>query len=192
MSIEQNTGRLLIEIRIKNPSPGVWQVIVSNLAGVVGGEYDLFLPITEFISGEVVFLRPNPMSTIVNPACSVETITVTSYDSSTKGVSPVAGRGYSLSGAVKPDMAVAGVNIPTILGRRSGTSYAAALAAGGIAQLLQWAVMEKNDILIDSLDVKNYLIRGAIRDKDTKYPSPVWGYGLFNINNVFQYLATLE
>jgi len=192
LTIEQNTGRLLIEIRIKNPSPGVWQIVVSNISDLVGGEYDIYLPVTEFMSGEVTFIRPDPRSTIVNPSFSAQAITVSSYDSSIKSVSPVSGRGYSLSGAVKPDLAVAGVNIPTILGRRSGSSYAAALASGGVAQLMQWAVIEKNDILIDSSEIKSYLIRGAIRDKDTKYPNPIWGYGLFNVNNVFQYLATLE
>ncbi len=192
LTIEQNTGKLLIEVRIKNPSPGVWQITVSNLAGLIGGEFDVYLPITEFLSGSVTFLRPNPNSTIVNPSYAPQAITVSSYDPYTKSVSPVSGRGYSLGGAIKPDLAVAGVNVPTVLGRRSGSSFASALAAGGIAQLLQWAVIEKKDILIDSSDIKNYLIRGAIRNNDKKYPNPVWGYGVFNVNGIFQYLATLE
>ncbi|BBF43956.1 Ser-type protease [Lachnospiraceae bacterium KM106-2] len=142
LTIEQNTGRLLIAVSIKNPSPGVWQIVVSNLTGLVGGEFDIYLPMTEMMTGEVVFLRPEPRSTLVNPSFSAQSITVVAYDSSTKSVSPASGRGYSLSGAVKPDLAVPGVNIPTILGRRSGSSYAAALAAG-IAQLLQWTVIER-------------------------------------------------
>lgn len=192
LTIEQNTGKLLIEVRIRNPSPGVWQLNVMNLADVVGGTFDIYLPMKEFMSGEVTFLRPNPFSTIVNPSYSAQSITVVAYDTATRSVTPSSGRGYSLSGAVKPDLAVPGVNIPTVLGRRSGSSYAAAIAAGGIAQLLQWGVVEKNDILIDSGDIKNYLIRGAIRERDIQYPNETWGYGLFNISNVFQYLSTIQ
>ncbi|BBF43955.1 hypothetical protein lbkm_2643 [Lachnospiraceae bacterium KM106-2] len=46
--------------------------------------------------------------------------------------------------------------------------------------------------MIDSADIKNYLICGAIREKEIIYPNHVWGYGIFNINSVFQYLATLQ
>lgn len=192
LTIEQNTGRLLVEIRVNNPSPGIWTISVANLAEIIGGEFDLYLPLTEFMTGEVTFLRPDPFSTLVNPSYSAPSITVVPYNSRTESISPSSGRGYSLTGAVKPDLAVPGVDIPTILGNRSGSSFAAAIAAGGIAQLMQWAVIEENDIMIDSGDIKNYLIRGAVRDKTMTYPNQIWGYGIFNINNVFRYLSTVQ
>ena len=105
-------------------------------------------------------------------------------------VSDQSGRGYSLNGAIKPDLAVPGVDVPTILGVRSGSSFAAALAVGGIAQLLEWGVIQNNDVMMDSGDVKSYLIRGAIREDNLEYPNPIWGYGLFNMKNVFAYLKS--
>ncbi len=190
LAIEQNTGRLLVEIRIIDPGPGVWEVIVENQANMIGGQYDLYLPITEFLSSKVTFSRPNPYSTIVNPAYCDQSITVVAYDSRNMNVSDQSGRGYSLNGAIKPDLAVPGVDVPTILGVRSGSSFAAALAVGGIAQLLEWGVIQNNDVMMDSGDVKSYLIRGAIREDNLEYPNPIWGYGLFNMKNVFAYLKS--
>ncbi|MDO5522049.1 MAG: S8 family peptidase [bacterium] len=191
LTIEQNTGRLLIVIRIVNPSAGVWQVSVKNTSNTVGGEFDMFLPITEFLSHDVTFLSPSPASTITNPGYSSPSMTVVAYDATTKSVSPTAGKGYNLNGGIKPDLVVPGINIPTILGRRSGSSFAAAIAAGGIAQLLQWGVINKHDILMDSGDIVNYMIRGATRQPDLTFPNSTWGYGIMNLEQVFTYLASV-
>ena len=69
------------------------------------------------------------------------------------------------------------------------THIAAAITAGGVAQILQWAVVEQNDILVDSESIRNYLIRGATRDNSIEYPNREYGYGLLNIEGVFRFLA---
>ncbi|BBF43952.1 hypothetical protein lbkm_2640 [Lachnospiraceae bacterium KM106-2] len=192
LTIEQSTGKLLIELRITNPPAGVWQINVTGLGGSIGGTFNLYLPNSELLSGKVEFLKPDPLSTLTAPSYVSSAITVVSYDSITRSVSPESGRGYGLRGEIKPDVAVPGVNVPSIVGIRSGTSFSAAIAAGGIAQFFQWAVAEKNDILVDSNDIRSYLIRGAIRDIELMYPNENWGYGRYNLIGVFNYLATIE
>ena len=66
---------------------------------------------------------------------------------------------------------------------------AAAMTAGGIAQVLEWAVVKQNDILADSESIRNYLIRGARRNDREEYPNREFGYGYLDIEGVFRFLA---
>ena len=90
---------------------------------------------------------------------------------------------------MKPDIAAPGVNVSTIMGFMTGTSMAAAITAGGVAQIMQWAVVDGNNVLADSFTMRNYLIRGAIREAGMSYPNREWGYGRLNIEGVFRFLA---
>ena len=64
-----------------------------------------------------------------------------------------------------------------LFGERSGSSVSAAITAGACAQLLEWAVVNSNDVLVNSTNIKNYLIRGARRESYLEYPNREWGYG---------------
>ena len=77
----------------------------------------------------------------------------------------------------------------TVLGKQSGSSLAAALTAGAVAQFMQWAVIEGNDILAQSVEVKAYFIRGAVRTQEQFYPNRSWGFGRLDVNRVFEILA---
>ena len=72
---------------------------------------------------------------------------------------------------------------------RSGTSISAALTAGACAQLFQWGIVENNMLYLNTTDLKNLLIRGAVRDEDRTYPNPVYGYGVLE---VYQALSRLR
>lgn len=50
------------------------------------------------------------------------------------------------------------------------------------------AIVEKNYEDMDSLAVKKFLIRGAIKDSNRIYPNREWGYGKLNIYSVFDTL----
>lgn len=44
---------------------------------------------------------------------------------------------------------------------------------------MQWAVVEGNQRWLESRELKNYLIRGAVRMAGVTYPSREWGaYGI--------------
>ena len=54
---------------------------------------------------------------------------------------------------------------------------------------MQWAVVEGNRKWVESREIKNYLIRGAVRVPGNAYPSREWGYGQVNIDRTFDVIA---
>lgn len=66
---------------------------------------------------------------------------------------------------------------------------AVALTVGAAAQFMQWAVVEGNDVLAQSVEVKAYFIRGAARDPNIIYPDQSWGFGRLNVARAFQIIA---
>jgi K+-transporting ATPase c subunit len=151
----------------------------------------MWLPIGEFMSSDTYFLEPNPDITITEPSYATNAITVANYSSTNNSISPSSGRGYARDKAITPDISAPGVNIPTPFGTYSGSSLSAAITAGASAGFLQWAVVEQHDILVNSLNVKNYFIRGAKRDRNIDYPNRQWGYGRLNLEGIFDFLAGL-
>lgn len=187
--IEPWSNAQMIRFRFENPTAGIWSVMIEGEGSMSSGVFDLWLPITQFLTDETYFLKPDPFITLTDPAYTRRAISVTSYNDENDSLYVNAGRGFSRDEQVKPDIAAPGVNVSTILGARSGSSVATAVAAGGVAQILQWAVVEQNDILVDSESVRNYLLRGARRDDSLEYPNREYGYGLLNIEGVFRFLA---
>lgn len=66
---------------------------------------------------------------------------------------------------------------------------AVAITVGAAAQFMQWAVVEGNDVLAQSVEVKAYFIRGAVRDPGMIYPSRSWGFGRLNVARAFEIIA---
>lgn len=187
--VEPSSNGEMIRFRFENPTAGIWTIRIQGEGRVNQGVYDLWLPNTTFLTDETYFLEPDPFITLTDPAYARRVVSVTSYNDENDSVYVNAGRGFSRDDQIKPDIAAPGVNVSTIMGKRSGSSMAAAITAGGVAQILQWAVVKQNDILVDSESIRNYLIRGAVRDDDMEYPNREYGYGLLNIEGVFRFLA---
>lgn len=190
--VEQGSGAELIRFRFTDPTPGVWNIRVTSTGNITGGSFDIWLPITKFLSAETYFLESSPQTTITEPAYAEGTITVSNFQSSNDSIAPSSGRGFGRNGFIVPDVAAPGVNVSTPFGPGNGTSISAAIAAGGCAQLLQWAVVERNDSFVNSNDIRNYLVRGAAREDYLEYPNREWGYGSLNIAGVFEFLSQLE
>lgn len=188
--VEPSTGDELILFRFLQPTPGVWTIRVISQGDIQNGIYDLWLPLRQFQQSEVYFLSPNPDITLTEPAMAPEVIAVSAYNASTNAFYIDSGRGFSRSGVPRPDLSAPGVNVSTMSGKRSGSSYAAALTAGAVAQFLQWAVVEGNDPFAESREIKSYLIRGAKRETNLRYPNKDWGYGRLDMTGVFASLRT--
>lgn len=187
--VEQNTGEELIVMRFDAPTEGIWNIRVYAQGEVYNGSYHMWLPIRQFMTGEVYFLRPDPYVTMTEPAFAENVITVSTYNDRNNSFYQESGRGFAKDGDVKPDMAAPGVNISTIYGAQTGGSLAASITAGAVAQFMQWAVVEGNRTLVEGVEVKSYFIRGAARDGDIEYPSPEWGYGRMNVAGTFETIA---
>ena len=73
--------------------------------------------------------------------------------------------------------------------RKSGTSVAAAHAAGAAASLFSWGIVQGNDPNMSQASIRSYLIRGARRNPVLTYPNREWGYGILDLYETFRSLA---
>ena len=183
------TGSQMVFIRFKDPMPGIWNLTVSSALNVTGA-FHTWLPSRGFISDTTYFLRPDPDTLVTGPGNSQYALTVSAYDHTTGGIYIHSSRGFSRSGQIKPELAAPGVNI-TGAGlrsgfvQRSGTSAAAAHAAGAAAILLHWGILERNDPFMNTSAIKTYLIRGAKRNPALTYPNREFGYGTLDLYQAF-------
>lgn len=180
----------LIFVRFENVPRGVWSITV-NPVNSISGEYNIWLPVEGLLSGPVFFLAPDPDTTITSPGDSVLPMTVGGYSLSTGGVYLESGRGFLADETIKPDFIapcdeIMGKGLRDNYVTYSGSSAAAAITAGACAQVLEWAVVEKNAPGINSIDIKNFLIRGAVRPLGYEYPSKQAGYGRLEIYESFR------
>lgn len=187
--VEPTSGEQLILFRLEEPTAGIWTFRVYAESRIHNGVFDMWLPLTQFLNTETAFLRPNPYTTLTEPAMAANVIGVSAYNAYNNSFYLDSGRGFDRTGAVRPDFAAPAVNIPTPSGERSGSSLAAAITAGAVAQFLQWAVVEQNAPFAESREIKSFLIRGATRSADTTYPNREWGYGSLNMEGVFETIS---
>ncbi len=196
--IETGSGDVFILMRFQNPSAGIWTVTITNDTEMENTVFHAWLPISPFLSAPTYFLEPDPNITLTIPSYSENAITLSTYDSNNNSFYVDSGRGFSRSNVIKPDVSSPGVSISTVsntlagnpvVSQATGASLACALAAGAAAQFMQWAVIDGNSIYVRSIEVKNYFIRGAIREPSIVYPSRQWGFGRLNIQNVFDILV---
>ncbi len=186
--VEPASGEEVILLRVALPTPGIWTFEVQAVGDIHNGTFHMWLPVTQFMNAPVYFLEATPYVTLTGPAMARDVISVSTYNAANNSFFIDSGRGFTRTGAVKPDLAAPGVDMSTIQGRDTGSSLAAALAAGAVAQFMQWAVVEGNSPMVASREIRNYFIRGASRSYDLTYPSREWGYGRLNVAGAFDAL----
>ena len=196
--VEGSSGDELITLRFENPSPGIWTILLQNDRGLPNAPVHMWLPITRFLSSETYLLTPNPDTTMTIPAYAENALSTATYADATNSIYVRSGRGFSRGSDIKPDLAAPGVGVSAILrglpgevriGRVTGAAAAAAITAGAISLFMQWAVPEGNATYLKSSEVKNYFIRGAVRDENLTYPNRLWGFGKLSLQGVFDSLA---
>ena len=187
--VEPASGEELVTLRVEAPTPGIWTFYVEAAGEIHNGTFHMWLPITQFLNTEVYFLQPTPYITLTEPAMAANAISVSTYNAVNDSFYIASGRGFSRTGAIKPDFAAPGVNVSVPGGSRTGSSLAAAITAGAVAQFMQWAVVDGNNPVVESLEIRNYFIRGARRSFDMTYPNREWGYGTLNVAGVFDALV---
>ena len=192
--VEKSSSEL-ISFRFDAPAPGIWKILVEPLFAA-DGSFHIWLPVTEFLSGEVFFLEPDPYTTLTNPATAETPVVVAAYNGTTGAVSQTSGRGYTRTGRRRPDIAAPGVDITGALpgGRfsaRSGSCAAAAITAGAVALMMEWLLFTEKVPGIDSFQIRSLLILGAVRPGTMDYPNREWGYGQLNLYNTFETMRRL-
>lgn len=173
--VREQTRDQVLMFRFENSKAGIWKIRVYSTEPEV--KYHMWLPITQFLSGETYFIRPDPEVTICEPGNSRRAISMSAYNPVTEAFYIQASRGFTPSGVIKPDVTAPGVNIYGPLpknnfGTMTGTGVSAALTAGIAALFMQ----QYTEYTISGNSVRELLIRGAVR-RGEEFPNREWGYG---------------
>lgn len=162
---------------------GIWtiQLLPQKIAV---GNYDMWLPAGGVLNEGTGFVLPSAETTLTIPSTAARVITVGAYDGYFDRAAAFSGRGYTReTNQVKPDLVAPGVDITSCAPGggyvvRSGTSMATPFVSGGAALLMQWGIVNKNDLYLYGEKMKAYLIKGARRLPAMQYyPNPVFGWG---------------
>lgn len=191
---ENFTGHQVFDLRFKSIKQGIWKL---KLRGeyIINGRYDIWLQDKKILPEGTKFLEPNPLNTLTIPSTAIKVITVAYFAELTKTILAESGKGFNTNSAINPDIATVGTNVLTISTdgnttvAASGSSVATAIVTGVCALLLQWAVIDKNDITINSTKMRSLLIYSAKREKNYDYPNEESGYGELDIAEIFNIVS---
>jgi subtilisin family serine protease len=182
------SGAQFTWIKIFKPTPGIWKITLYG-DRILDGGFDAWLPMQGFIEPSIRFVRPSSSRTAVPPATGLGVITVGSYSALSKSLSPFSSWGPTRLPSLAPDLVAPGENVQGIFpdgpGTMSGTSAAAAIAAGACALMLEWGITNDHLSSINTALIKAYLIRGCEIDPSLQVPNEKWGYGMLNLYNTF-------
>ena len=182
----------LIYLRFDRPTKGIWKILVFP-KNYIYGAFHMWLPISEFLESPVYFLSANPDTTLTVPSTARVPMTVGGYNDLSGALFLESGRGYTITGSIKPDFVAPAVDITDAGGQEhTGTSCSAAITAGAAAMFMEWAVVRGNLPAANTADVKSEFIRGAVQDIGQLYPNREWGYGKLNLTQTFLILAGLS
>lgn len=192
--LENNDSQLLF-MQFKNPVAGIWKIEIES-ATDAGGEVHLWLPVQEFLEGEVYFLEANPDVTLTEPGSTENAMTVAYYNSVDNAVDINSGRGYTRSNLIKPDFTAPGVRITGASGEerwvtRSGSSAGTAVAAGAAALLTEWILEQPGAKGVNSSQIRNIIILGAENLSEMERPNRQWGYGKMDVYHSLDTLRRL-
>ena len=67
----------------------------------------------------------------------------------------------------------------------SGTSISAAVSAGCAALLLEWGIVQGQYPFMTGTTIRNFLIKGAGREPQVRYPNTQSGYGSLDLYQTF-------
>lgn len=86
-------------MNFKNIVSGIWKLFVY---GTGNGEkqYDIWLPISNFLKEETVFINPSSEQTVTSPGNAQYALTYVAYDVATGGLYVRASKGYTRDGRI--------------------------------------------------------------------------------------------
>ena len=193
--LQRNNDAQLVFIRFQNAVPGIWKIDIKP-AMQTTGDFHIWLPMEEFLEGEVYFLESNPDTTFTEPSGGRNTMTVAFYNSRENGVDINSGMGYTRDEKIKPDYAAPGEAVTGAVPggefkNRTGSSAATAIAAGGCALIMEWISEQPGARGVSSSQVRNIIVMGTQKLPGIEYPNTQWGYGTMNLYRSLDILRQL-
>lgn len=162
---------------------GIWEIRLIPRR-IVQGNFDMWLPAGGVLNEGTGFLFPAEETTLTIPSTAAKVVTVGAYDAYFNQYAAFSGRGYTReTNQVKPDLVAPGVDITSCApgggyAARTGTSMATPFVSGGVALLMEWGIVNGNDLYLYGEKVKAYLQRGAKPLPGfTVFPNPQVGWG---------------
>ena len=183
------TRRVTIQISsTKSISPGTWKLVFEPI-NIVIGNIDIYLSTSEGDLKDTRFLKPDKNLTVTVPGTANKVITVGSYNSITDTVSIFSGEGDISLNVYKPDILAPGEGIVSVLsegnsGVLSGTSMAAPHVTGVVALLMEWGIVQGNDLYLYSQKLKSALVKSSKRNSKEHCPNDSMEYGLLNLSDI--------
>ena len=176
-------------------TPGQWKISLRKLNNY-DGTFDMWLPISEGLNINTKFVNQVVYNTLGIPATVRNVISVCSYNYLVDTISPFTGRGQIFEGQyIKPDIVAPGEGIYSAIPNRSfdkktGTSMATPQVTGAAALMMQWGIVNRNDLYLYGERLKYFLILGSKKGRrDISYPDPSWGYGELCLRDSFNILS---
>lgn len=187
--------RSTIKIKCYNIVEGIWKfVLVGN--DIIDGRYWAYLPQRKLLAPGTKILNSSTESTITVPNKSASLMVCSYYNQSNESIVAISGKGYTIFGDIVPQVTAAGINALVLkpgggTSVFSGASVAAAVLAGALALIFEWAIVKENIPGIYAYDIKTLVIQGARRPISYKFPNIDWGYGILDIEGIFNSLRSL-
>ncbi|MEG0772453.1 hypothetical protein [Clostridium sp.] len=185
-------GDQFVNILIRDVKSGLWKI---SLFGeyIVNGRYDAWLFQRDLLYEETKFMVQDPLITLMIPNTSMNILSASYFDSKTATPAIKGGKGFTRDGRIKPEVGVLGTDVLTtgINGQNiivSGSAVAGAILCGAVALIMQWGLVEKNDVNLFTPKIRTYLIRSVIQQAGVSYPNPESGYGLLSFEKLFENL----
>ncbi|MBQ2288643.1 MAG: S8 family serine peptidase [Lachnospiraceae bacterium] len=150
---------------------------------IADGRVNFWMPTQSTVNVGTRFLNPTPDHTLTIPSTADKVLSVGAYDSRRGTYADFSGRGYSISGNLKPDLVAPGIGIRTAAPGNTymelnGTSFAVPFVTGSAALLMQYGIVNGNDPYLYGEKVKAYLRYGAQPLPGiSEYPNPLIGWG---------------
>ncbi len=180
----------LVFIAFDDLQPGIWKCRIYG-EYILDGRYDMWMYQKKLLLNGTRFLAPDYYGTITNPSPGRYSLTVTSYNQNNFSIVGKSGVYFKDTVYNAIDVACGGVDIKTYAPQNKlvfaeGTGAAGAVAAGAAAIMMQWGIIEKNNVNMYSQTLKSYFLRGTIKRPNDVYPNPQWGYGILDLVGVFR------
>lgn len=191
-SPDEFTGDEKLMIRMTDVKEGIWKFKLTGTY-IVEGIYNAWILQRELLSEDTRFLTPTSYTTLTIPGTASSVINTSYYNQNNGATVSESGRGFPRNDIIQPIITAGGINALTTRPgggtvRVSGASVAGAVLAGSCALILQWAVIDRNDPEMYAVKLQSYIIRGARKRAGDIYPNRQWGYGILDIQGIFNSL----